>query len=185
MSLDTYPKPDLSRTGEVVTQTHEDGVVVHRGDEQALPALGMPGGDNRDTVRLLLDGTNTRGAAAIVEYTIAPRGDGPGLHWHRTFDEYFYIVSGNLCMQAAGRSAVYGPRDFVFVPRGVIHDFWNESALSPCIFVSGWTPAGSEGVWRLDELADEVRSDPARMHEVLESLIDAVPVDGVRIPVAG
>ncbi|MUM19809.1 MULTISPECIES: cupin domain-containing protein [unclassified Mycobacteroides] len=184
MSLGIYPKPDLSRTGEVVTRPHEDGVIVRRADERALPALGMPGGENHDTVRLLLDGNDTRGAAAVVEYTISPQGDGPGLHWHRTYDEYFYVVSGKLSMQAAGRSAVFQPRDFVFVPRGVIHDFWNDSAAIPCIFVSGWTPAGSEGVWKIDDLPSDVRSDPVRMLAALDSLIDIVPVEGTRIPIA-
>ncbi|MDO3104577.1 cupin domain-containing protein [Mycobacteroides abscessus] len=144
----------------------------------------MPEMVNQDTVRLLLDGGNTRGLAAVVEYTIAPRGEGPGLHWHRTFDEYFYVVSGQLSVQAAGHSRLFGPRDFVFVPRGIVHDFWNDSASAACVFLSGWTPAGSEGVWKADELPDDVRRDPVRLHAALEALMDTVPVQGPRLPVS-
>lgn len=180
MTADGYPKPNLSRTAEEVTEPHEEGVVVHLADEQSMPALAMPGEANADTVRLLLDGENSRGSCALIEYTIAPRGNGPGLHWHRTFDEYFYVVSGQLSTQAGGRYAVFGPRDFVFVPRGVIHDFWNETD-SPCVFLSGWTPAGSEGVWKLNDAPELLRNDPASMYALLESLIDAVPVDTPRL----
>lgn len=181
MATGNYPRPDLSRAAEEAAAPHDVGVIIRPASEPSIPALSMPGEINHDTLRLLLDGGDTRGTTALVEYTIAPRGDGPGLHWHRTFDEYFYVVTGTLSMEAAGRRAHFGSRDFVFVPRGVVHDFWNDSADTPCVFLSGWTPAGSEGVWKVGDLPEEIRSDPDLLRTAVESLMDAVPVDTPRL----
>lgn len=127
-------------------------------------------------VRVLATGDHTRGVAAVIEYEIAPHGRAPGLHWHRAFDGFFYVVSGELTAVAAGRTSTFRSRDFLFVPRGVVHNFTNESDET-CVFLSGWTPSGSEKIWTDGAgLPKEVYDDPTRLQEAINALIDTVAV---------
>ncbi|MEU9888899.1 cupin domain-containing protein [Sphaerisporangium sp. NPDC051011] len=115
-----------------------DGVIVRTPGEGAIPT--PPEGD---FINVLVDGSHTRGLASFLEYRIAPNGEGPPAHWHPGHDELFYVVQGELGLLGDTKRKVYGPRDFVFIPRGVVHTFWNPTG-EETIFVSGWSPAGAE-----------------------------------------
>ncbi|MFD9550611.1 cupin domain-containing protein [Nocardia salmonicida] len=157
---------------ESVDKPHRNGVVYRPAGEGKIPAAGMEG----DFVNVLVDGTHTRGMGSFLEYTIAPHGKGPGLHWHRAYDELFYVVVGTLKVIAAGVERTLQPRDFVFVPRGVIHSFWNVSD-EECVFVSGWTPPGAEQIFiQANELIESGEATPAKLQEMFAA-IDGVIVD--------
>ncbi len=101
---------------------------------------------SNDLVNVLADGSHTRGLASFLEYRLAARSPGPPTHWHPAYDELFYIVSGRMGMRTPDSEGEYGPRSFVFVPRGMPHTFWNPTD-DECVFVSAWTPAGAEQAW--------------------------------------
>jgi mannose-6-phosphate isomerase-like protein (cupin superfamily) len=163
---------DVARPGwERVSETHEQGVVFKSAGEGEFPSPGAP----EDTINILVDGSHTRGLLAFLEYEIGPKGTGPGLHWHRGYDENFYVVSGSLGTKAAGVERILKPRDFVFVPRGVIHTFFNPSETEACRFVSCWTPPGAEQIF---PLAHEALARGAAPEELLK-LAEQVDVDVV------
>ncbi|WP_432825558.1 cupin domain-containing protein [Dactylosporangium sp. CA-092794] len=105
--------------------------------------IEMPEPSSADFLSILADGSHTRGLASFIEYRIAPRGEGPPTHWHPGHDELFYVVKGELGMRAGDQRDVFGPRSYLFVPRGAIHTFWNPTD-EETLFVSGWTPPGAE-----------------------------------------
>lgn len=115
-----------------------EGIVVRAPGEGAIPT--PPEGDS---INILVDGSDTRGLVSFMEYRIGPKGEGPPAHWHPGHDELFYVVNGELGMLGDKTKKVYGPRDFVFIPRGVMHTFWNPT-LEETIFVSAWSPSGAE-----------------------------------------
>lgn len=115
-----------------------EGVVVRSPGEGVIPT--PPEGDS---INVLVDGSHTRGMVSFMEYTIGGGGEGPPAHWHPGHDELFYVVQGELGMLGDKTRKVYGPREFVFIPRGVMHTFWNPT-LEETIFVSAWSPSGAE-----------------------------------------
>ena len=58
---------------------------------------------------------------AIIE--IQPHRGGPPSHSHKTEDDSFYILEGELTFGVEGDEVVAGPGTFVLVPPGVEHTF--------------------------------------------------------------
>jgi len=111
-----YPEPKYH---------HESGEAsaTYRAVDQA-PDLVYPNGTRVD---YLTTGEMTRGLFGLYRWDSAPRGGGPGPHFHRTFTESFYVLAGNIQIYdgRSWRDAV--PGDFVHIPEGGIHGFRNVS----------------------------------------------------------
>ncbi len=71
-------------------------------------------------------GSDRAAGASCVEFTAAPGFD-TGLHVHRTLEESFYVLEGELEFQADDRTFPAKPGACVFVPPGVPHAFANRS----------------------------------------------------------
>ena len=90
-------------------------------------------------------GDQTEGRFAVLEL-LAPKGFASPLHIHRSEDEFFVVLSGEVRVQhgedvieAVAGSVVYGPRD-------VPHAFHVDSAEARMLLFFG--PAGVEGFFR-------------------------------------
>ena len=90
-------------------------------------------------------GDQTEGHFAAMEL-LAPKGFASPLHIHRSEDEFFVVLSGEVRVQhgetvieAVGGSLVYGPRN-------VAHAFRVDSAEARLLLFFG--PAGVEGFFR-------------------------------------
>ena len=84
------------------------GVTVSRAaDPPDLP--GPP------TLRFVAPGSVTAGRYGLFEYAMGPRSPGPGPHFHRTFSESFYVLSGELTIFADDSWTTFGPGDFAHV----------------------------------------------------------------------
>lgn len=57
----------------------------------------------------------------------APYGDAPPLHVHRTQDETFFVVAGELRLEVGGDEVLLRAGDCVCAPRGVPHGYRVES----------------------------------------------------------
>ena len=88
-------------------------------------------------------GAETGGRLSAHEFATPPRTAGPPLHLHRGWDEAFYVLEGEMTFLVDGRTFAAPAGSFVFVPRGVLHTFWNESA-APARPLTVFTPAGIE-----------------------------------------
>lgn len=112
-------------------------VVVAPGEGRAIP-LGDAG-----TVTLKAVGAETSGAMAVYEFVTPPATAGPPLHFHRTWDEAFYVLEGQMTFLIDGRTCTAPAGSFIFIPHGIAHTFWNESA-APARQLTVFTPAGIE-----------------------------------------
>jgi uncharacterized cupin superfamily protein len=63
------------------------------------PLVAAGGGTG---LRMVAPGRVTGGRFGLVEYRLAPRSRGAQPHYHRTFSESFYVVSGRLTLYADG-----------------------------------------------------------------------------------
>ena len=126
----------MADVGEAVVR-HGQSVVLAPGAGRAIP-LGDAG-----TVTLKAVGAETGGTLSVYEFVTPPRTAGPPLHLHRGWDEAFYVLEGELTFLVDGRTHNAPAGSFVFVPRGVLHTFWNASA-APARNLPVFTPAGIE-----------------------------------------
>jgi quercetin dioxygenase-like cupin family protein len=100
---------------------------------------------NRGFGVLKATGDQTDGRFAVMEL-LAPKGFASPLHIHRSEDEFFVVLAGEVRVQhgediseAVAGSIVYGPRD-------VAHAFHVDSAQARLLLFFG--PAGVEGFFR-------------------------------------
>jgi mannose-6-phosphate isomerase-like protein (cupin superfamily) len=63
---------------------------------------------------------------SIIEYR-APYGFSPPLHLHRTADEVFHVLEGELRVKVKDQEHRLGPGDILLGPKGVPHTFRVES----------------------------------------------------------
>ena len=119
------------------TLTTDHGHVLHRPSGSGLAFWG-PG----DRYRFLVTGEESGGAYFAME-AIVPPGGGPPPHIHRSEDETFYVLEGEVEF-LLGDAARQGPAgDFVNVPRGTVHRFRNAGAETARMMLT-FTPAGIE-----------------------------------------
>ena len=118
-------------------ERHGRGVVLAPGAGRDI-SLGPAG-----TVTLKAVAADSGGTLSAYEFTTPPATAGPPLHLHRTWDEAFYVLDGEMTFLVDGRTHAAPAGSFVFVPRGVLHTFWNESA-APARNLTIFTPAGIE-----------------------------------------
>ncbi len=105
-----------------------------------------------------------------------PPGGGPPLHVHRTEDELFFVLEGEISFYIDGRVTRAHAGETAFVPRGTAHCFKNTSARDACVLVlftpghiegffefgvspSGMPPTDEQLIARLNELAPAFNLD--------------------------
>ena len=83
----------------------------------------------------LATGATTRGLFGLYRMDLAVTGSGPGPHFHRTFQESFFVLSGEIKIFDGRdwRKAQTG--DFVHVPEGGIHGFRNEPGAPASLLI--------------------------------------------------
>ena len=72
---------------------------------------------------------------------IRPHSDGPEAHVHKSEDDSFYVLEGELTFTVEGEDVVAGPGTFVLVPPGVEHTFANRGDVEARV-VNVHAPAG-------------------------------------------
>lgn len=119
-----------------MTQLSKDdfvhAVVLHKGEGRMIP-LGP--------IQMVVqeDGTHTRGTLGLAEFRVAPHAPTPPPHLHRTFEESFYILEGELEFLAGTEILRARAGTFVMVPIGAVHTFSNPTD-KPARFLNTFTP---------------------------------------------
>ena len=98
-----------------------------------------------DEYSFMATGEHTDGHYFSVE-AVVPPGGGPPPHIQTREEEGFYVTEGELVFRASGKRVVARPGTFVHVPRGVPHQFKNESDKTARM-VFFFVPAGIEGMF--------------------------------------
>ena len=117
--------------------THLDPSLV---DVRTLADHPLVSNGPTSSLRMVAPGKVTAGRYGLVEYRVAPRSAGAAPHYHSTFSESFYVLSGELTVYHAGSWDPFGPGDLALVHDGGAHRFRNhrdEEAVFLILFAPG------------------------------------------------
>jgi mannose-6-phosphate isomerase-like protein (cupin superfamily) len=78
------------------------------------------------SLRMIAPGSRTAERFGLLEYRCAPHSPGAAPHYHSTFSESFYVLSGELTVYHGGGWEPFGPGDFALVHEGGAHGFRND-----------------------------------------------------------
>ncbi|MDR6291658.1 quercetin dioxygenase-like cupin family protein [Inquilinus ginsengisoli] len=125
---------------------------------------------------------DTGGSLDMFRMIVQPNARMPVPHYHESWDEAVYGLEGTLTFQVDGRDVAVGPGQSLFIPRGIVHAFRNDSQ-APAVCLSVLTPGVlGPGYFReMAALIDSGAPDPARMKEVMlrHGLVPVVPAPKV------
>jgi quercetin dioxygenase-like cupin family protein len=85
----------------------------------------VPNGET-SKLRMVAPGSVTAGRYGLVEYSVAPRSRGAAPHYHSTFSEAFFVLSGELTVYADGAWRPHVAGDFALVHERGVHGFRND-----------------------------------------------------------
>jgi mannose-6-phosphate isomerase-like protein (cupin superfamily) len=92
--------------------------------------------------------SNSEGKYSLIEM-IHPPNTGPALHIHSNAPEAYYVLDGNYSIICGDRSYQSKTGDFVFIPKGIPHNYKSGPQGGKVLVIS---PAGLEGYFK--EVAD-------------------------------
>jgi mannose-6-phosphate isomerase-like protein (cupin superfamily) len=72
-------------------------------------------------------GTLTAGRYGLFRWDMDAQAGGAGAHFHRTFSESFFILSGTVQLYNGEKWTDATAGDFLYVPEGGVHGFRNDS----------------------------------------------------------
>ncbi len=101
---------------------HGDVSAIHRptGEVQTLSL--------RSTIaRFIAPGSLTGGRFGLFRWDMPARAGGASPHFHRTFSESFYVLSGTVQLYDGATWAAGEAGDFLYVPEGGVHGFRNDA----------------------------------------------------------
>jgi quercetin dioxygenase-like cupin family protein len=91
-------------------------------------------------LRFLQSKDDTAGSLDVFEMTVQPNARVPVPHHHESWDETVYGLAGEFTWRIDGRDITVGPGESVFIRRGIVHGFRNdtkEPARCLCILSPG------------------------------------------------
>ena len=81
-------------------------------------------------------------ASTFAWLSLDPSGTGVPAHIHPNQDEFIYVIEGQYTLYLDGSWTTAGPGDFVRMPRGLVHAYYNrESVEAKSIF---WVSPGGK-----------------------------------------
>jgi len=81
----------------------------------------------KTAMRFTAPGSVTAGRYGLFRHDMQPRAGGPQPHFHRTFSEAFYVLSGTVSLYDGNGWVEADAGDYLHVPEGGIHAFSNRS----------------------------------------------------------
>jgi quercetin dioxygenase-like cupin family protein len=119
-------------------------------------------------LRFLQSGEDTGGAVDLFEMTLQPAARMPVPHYHESWDETIYGISGTSTWTVDGKDVDVGPGDSVFIKRGIVHGFTNRSqAAATCLCLLSPGALGTKYFKEMAALLGGGAPDPAKMKEVM------------------
>lgn len=130
------------------------------------------------TLEFMHSKDDTAGSLDLFRMTVQPNAKVPVPHYHESWDEAVYGLQGTLTFQIDGKDVALGPGQSVFIKRGVVHGFRNDTQ-QPASCLSLLTPGIGPGYFR--ELAALLSAgappDPAKIKDIMQRY-GLVPVAG-------
>ncbi len=141
----------------------------HATNDQGAPAgasfvISPQAGAGIDNGVALLDvflGPGRASGFAVFVNHFPPMGGGPPAHHHNSYDEAFYVLSGEMEFCVDGETARVPAGSMAYVPRGATHAFRNPSS-DPAHLLVVTTPEALDLIVRMPE--------GSRSREAMEAL---------------
>ena len=112
----SYPDPTyLGDSGEVTARLRREGTP---------PDLTFPNGTK---VEYLATGASTSEGFGLYRWTVAPGPGGAALHFHRSFSESFFVLTGTVTLGDGSKTLDARSGDYLYVPPGGLHSFSNDT----------------------------------------------------------
>ena len=124
-------------------------------------------------MNVLVEPGRAEGFAMFVS-TFPPLGGGPPTHHHNSYDEAFYVLSGEMEFRVDGGTARVPAGSMAWVPRGATHSFRNPSP-EPARMLVVTTPDAIDLIIRMPEGARNPDAMQALFAEH-DSQIDGPPL---------
>lgn len=121
------------------------------------------------TLEFLENKDRTAGSLDLFRMTVRPKAKVSAPHYHLNWDETIYGLSGKLVFRIDGKDVIVAPGQSVFIRRGVVHSFRNDSDGEATV-LSVLTP-GILGPTYFEELASLVAKgppEPASVKEIMD-----------------
>jgi quercetin dioxygenase-like cupin family protein len=90
--------------------------------------------EQKDYATFLETSEETGGARTLIEVEVAPGGGTPP-HYHRTYEEHFEVLRGELEVRVGGATRVLRPGEKASVPLDTLHNFRNPIAENTVFLV--------------------------------------------------
>lgn len=120
------------------------------------------------TVKFLQSKEGTGGSLDMFEMTALPEGRMPVPHYHETWDETVYGLTGTMTFRVDGRDIELAPGETVFIRRGVVHAFSNNSGkVASCLCTLTPGVLGPAYFRDMAALLKGGAPDPAKMKETM------------------
>jgi quercetin dioxygenase-like cupin family protein len=111
---------------------------------------------------------DTAGSIDMFEMTVQPNARMPIPHYHESWDEIIYGLTGKTTWRVDGRDIDVGPGETVFIKRGIVHGFNNRTdAPASCLCVLSPGVLGPQYFKEMAVLLSAATPDPARMKETM------------------
>jgi quercetin dioxygenase-like cupin family protein len=120
------------------------------------------------TLNFLQSKDETGGSLDMFEMVVQPNARMPVPHYHESWDETVYGLSGTMTFRVDGKDIDIAPGETVFIKRGIVHSFVNNSG-APAACLATLTP-GVLGPGYFHEIAAALGGgapDPAKMKEIM------------------
>ena len=129
-------------------------------------------------LRFLHSKDDTGGSVDIFEMTLQPNARMPIPHYHDSWDETIYGLTGTMTFRLDGNDTDVRPGETVFIKRGIVHGFTNRtSAPATCLCILSPGVLGPQYFREIAGLLAGGAPDPGRMKETMlrYGLIPAPP----------
>ncbi|GAA1373744.1 cupin domain-containing protein [Catellatospora chokoriensis] len=87
------------------------------------------------TARFVAPGSVTQGRFGLYEWHMPAGAGGADAHFHRTFSESFYVMTGTVRLFDGARWVDAPAGDFLHVPEGGMHGFRNDSGAAASMLI--------------------------------------------------
>ncbi len=129
-------------------------------------------------LKFLQSKDDTAGSVDVFEMTVQPNARMPIPHYHDSWDETIYGLTGTTTFRLDGNDIDVNPGETVFIKRGTVHGFTNRtSAPATCLCILSPGVLGPQYFREIAGLLAGGAPDPGRMKETMlrYGLIPAPP----------
>ncbi|QOZ33568.1 cupin domain-containing protein [Bradyrhizobium sp. CCBAU 53421] len=119
-------------------------------------------------LKFLQSKETTGGSVDLFEMTLQPNARMPIPHYHESWDETIYGLSGVSTWRVDGKEIDLAPGESVFIKRGVVHGFTNRSDRpASCLCLLSPGALGPQYFREMAALLAGGTPDPAKMKETM------------------